>query len=623
MISERERKEISYGMKEKYNLREELLKADQKYLVESPGDHSIEGKTILTWPGYINSMRSVMFASHLGQFKNQRKPSFPQFFTAAENLVGRNSSGYKRMNESVIFRKIVKYEDLVDKPTVAVVFYYDKKKKRYDILQRKDCKDLGEMFGYEYSNEVIDSFEEGDEIEDGTIPYASTSYDPDMNYRYGKDIITMLTLDPFTSEDSAVASDELEDEVQYIETEKRSFTLNPNDYPLNLYGDEIDYKIFPNIGESSKGVLIAARRKFNNQVLFDFKEDMLRKLLDSDPRRYAKGEVVDIEIFCNDENLQDNSFYHQIYEYWVHQNKFYQEIKETCEEIFRSGEKYSANVDYAYDRALKSLDLVKEKWRKKDTAYAGVEVRFTVKRVKGIGPGQKLAGRCGNKFVISEIRPKEQMPYYYDENGNKVHVQLMISLLGIVNRTTAMPLFEMATNFMSKRISQKLRSLRTMREKEKLLFDYIYMFNEDFHRFIKEDTYDKLSKEEKKEFMSYCENVKIHLHNPSMWEKKPIFYRLYDIYEKYKDLFAPDDMYIMKWGRERKCLSPSFISNMYIITLKQTAIKGFSVRGIGAINQKGVPARSYKSKNGSDLYSSTAIRFGESETLRKLGVLVC
>mgnify|MGYP003472872520 FL=1 len=40
----------------------------------------------------------------------------------------------------------------------------------------------------------------------------------------------------------------------------------------------------------------------------------------------------------------------------------------------------------------------------------------------------------GNKSVISDIRKKEDMPYYYDIDGNKVYVQMILNLLAIINR---------------------------------------------------------------------------------------------------------------------------------------------------------------------------------------------
>lgn len=596
-------------MKEKYNLREELLKCDELY----QGDRSIEGKGMLTFPQYINSMRSVMFASHLNQFKNQINPNFPQFFTGGENVVGKYSDGYKRLDEAEVYRKIVKFEGLVENPTVYKLFIYNKTKKRFEVITRQPDEDLVEVFGYRYNTEVIDSFEEGDHIDEGTIAYRSTSYDKHMNYAYGRDVVTTFSLDPFTSEDAAVVSDSLTQDMRTIETEENVATLNDNDFPLNLYGDEFTYKVFPDIGEFSNGILMATRRKFNNQVLFDFKADMLDHVTDTDTKYYLKGRVMDIDIYCNNEDLQDNSFYHQIYNYWCYQTAYYKDIKRTCEEIFASGEEFSQDIDYLYKRACEMLDL-KKKWKEKDSAFSNVQVHILVEREIPLEVGQKVSGRYGNKSVISEIRKKEEMPYYYDENGNKVHVEMILNLFAIINRTTAGVIMELAANFIAKRISQKMKTFTTMKDKEKLLFEFLKIFNEDQYSFLF-NKYKNLSTEKKKEFLSYCENEKIHLNQPSINEKVPFFYRIIELENKYKELLAPDKMYIQKFGREIPCISDSYISNMYTITLKQTAKKGFSVRGIGAINSKGIPERSYKSKAHKDLYSSTAIRFGEFETL--------
>lgn len=207
------------------------------------------------------------------------------------------------------------------------------------------------------------------------------------------------------------------------------------------------------------------------------------------------------------------------------------------------------------------------------------------------------------------------MPYYYDRDGNKVYIELIENLLGVTNRTIAGVIMELSTTFFGKRISEEMRHRKTMKDKEKILFDALKMFNPDEHVYF-HNIYRNLTTDDKKDFLSYCENVKIHFHQPTIDEKVPFFYRMLSIYEKYADLMKPDDLYIYKFGREIKCLQPAYIGNMYCIILKQTGKKGFSVRGIGAVSQKGVPERSYKSKSHKDLYSSTAIRFGESETLK-------
>ncbi|MCO6884256.1 DNA-directed RNA polymerase subunit beta, partial [Pseudomonas aeruginosa] len=57
-----------------------------------------------------------------------------------------------------------------------------------------------------------------------------------------------------------------------------------------------------------------------------------------------------------------------------------------------------------------------------------VKVYLAVKR--RIQPGDKMAGRHGNKGVVSRIMPIEDMPY--DENGNPVDV--VLNPLGVPSR---------------------------------------------------------------------------------------------------------------------------------------------------------------------------------------------
>ena len=207
------------------------------------------------------------------------------------------------------------------------------------------------------------------------------------------------------------------------------------------------------------------------------------------------------------------------------------------------------------------------------------------------------------------------MPYYYDRvTGEKVYVKLILNLLAIINRTTGGPIFEMFTNFASRKVGEEMKLLSTMKEREKLLWDYIGMFNPQQRKEMKA-VYDKLSKKEKEEYLDYCMNVKIHMHQRPAWDTEdPIFYRLSRIADTF-DFIQRDDIYINKWGREIKCLNKACVANMYIMMLKQTSKKGFSVRGAEAINTKELPERSYKSKKFLEKYSSTAIRFGEFESL--------
>jgi hypothetical protein len=333
-----------------------------------------------------------MFTSHLKQFVNLTDPDFPGFFTNGENTVGKHSSGYKKAkHDLVVFRKVEKFKDILEHPYVYKLFVYDTKKNRYDVLTRQDSENLTEVFGYSYDNKVIDSFNEGDIINKDTILYHSKSYDEDMNYRYGKNVPLMYTTEPYTSEDACVVARSLAEEMKSIEINTVSIGVNQNDFLLNLYGRDGRYQPFPNIGEYSNGEVVVKRTLFGNQLLTDFKDSSLNCIQDSDICYYKTGKVIDIDIYCNNENLEDNPFNEQILMYLDSQRKYYEEIVDACEEIIASGKDYTHNVDYLYRRAKDFLNT-KKKWKDNDSLFGNLLIDITLKNDIPLQIGQKLSG---------------------------------------------------------------------------------------------------------------------------------------------------------------------------------------------------------------------------------------
>ena len=125
----------------------------------------------------------------------------------------------------------------------------------------------------------------------------------------------------------------------------------------------------------------------------------------------------------------------------------------------------------------------------------------------------------------------------------------------------------------------------------------------------------KLSTAEKKVVIDEAISDGIYINQSPVKETKPIFYRIKDILDKY-NWIQPDYIYIKDGnGRKIKTLSRHWIGDMYIIKLKQSDRRGFSGRSTGTVDIKGLPTRSFKSKNHMEKHSDSAIRFGEFETL--------
>ncbi|MFD1217142.1 MULTISPECIES: DNA-directed RNA polymerase subunit beta [Microbulbifer] len=119
----------------------------------------------------------------------------------------------------------------------------------------------------------------------------------------------------------------------------------------------------------------------------------------------------------------------------------------------------------------KQLDEVFEDKKKKlesgDDLAPGVlkivKVYLAIKR--RIQPGDKMAGRHGNKGVISVIKPVEDMPY--DENGEPVDV--VLNPLGVPSRMNVGQVLEMHLGMAAKGLGVKIdRMIKEKQEVEKI-----------------------------------------------------------------------------------------------------------------------------------------------------------
>ncbi|MXP67972.1 DNA-directed RNA polymerase subunit beta [Pantoea sp. Aalb] len=96
-----------------------------------------------------------------------------------------------------------------------------------------------------------------------------------------------------------------------------------------------------------------------------------------------------------------------------------------------------------------------------------VKVYLAVKRQ--IQPGDKMAGRHGNKGVISKINPIEDMPY--DENG--MSVDIVLNPLGVPSRMNIGQILETHLGMAAKGIGNKINEMLKKHEKISHLRDFM------------------------------------------------------------------------------------------------------------------------------------------------------
>ena len=595
-------------------LKEELQKLEEKYY----GSDDIFGMTALTRIGYISGNRGIMTTGHLKQAMTPINPEFPKVFTEYENMVGKNSSGIKKAKrEWRVVEKVYKFEEGNHLYTLVVK---DEATGYYDVIQKKLVEDLTEKFGFRYNTEDLDKLNVGDLIPKDSVLYKSTSYDEYNNYRFGVNATFCYTSDVRTTEDAILVSESFADSFRCVEVETIKVSINDNDVLLNLYGDEENYKCFPDVGEYIKDAIICATRRINNeQIFYDFKETNLRKINFGEDVLCIEhgygGKIIDIKVFSNKplEEMQNNEYHDQINRYFINEQRYYKEMKEATEYIVVDDKEHSRNLNYMYK---KSKDILDEniKWSEQPgkAPFSNMIIEFTVEREVPLKEGSKITGLFGNKGVISKIVPDDEMPVL--ENGKIVDV--LFNCLGVVNRLNSFQLFEQSINFVMNRTIDRIKTLETNDQRAAVVFTMIRHFNTRQANEMGE-MYAKLDKDGREEFIQDIYKKGIYVHIPPFWHERPLFDVLSEIYDKYEWL-TPYKMFIKKNGRYRPMMNQFIVGEMYIIRLKQTASKGLSTRSVGGVNLIGVPVKDAQAKENKILYAKTPCRIGIDELLNLL-----
>ena len=608
--------------KEKFNLMVELKKKQEE----------LQGKKKLSligqgdFPGANNVMRATMNIKHQTQHLTIDNPEFPMLYDGKENLTGTHSSFYTKTKKPYEVIAIVKKynERLKGKCNIALYFLHCKKDNSYKIEERKEVENLTENFGFDYNNEFLDNAEIGETIPEGTVLRSSTSYDKNGNVSIGVNGRILFGTHPSVQDDAIIISESFAKRMISNQVIPKTIPINENSILLNLYGKDGEYRGLPNIGDIvSNGILAATRNVKETRMFSDLRDSSLSSInLQSDQVFYGDGEVIDINVYCNNPNIKTNKVNKQLIEYYNDARWFYTEVYKQCKKIINSG---SPNVDKEIHRWMrKSMDYLDTQaiWAFNDNTFSNLMVEILIRKKEPIKIGRKIVGRSGNKTVTSTIWKDEDMPYltedaYTDEfgvvhpKGPQERVELISNPLAIINRTIPMALQEPSVTFILDKTRKHMRKLGSLEEQRDFMFDILDILSPNQARDLRA-IYDELSDREKRKFVESAIDDGISVR----WEAFSTEINLRDnilkVYEKYGDIIKPYNIFMPKpkWGRDIY-VGQDCIGYQYMLLLKQSGERGFSVRSAGAISDESLPEKSHENKIGKLWHSETPIRFGE------------
>lgn len=390
-------------IREKFNLIQELTKKN----AELTGKDRLALCGLGDFNGANNVMRGVMNVKHHSQHLTIDNPEFPYLYDGKENINGEFSSFYTKTDKKYEVIEICKkYEELLKgKCYVVLYFLHCKEDDSYKVVERKEVENLTENFGFEYKNDVIDSLEIGEEIPAGTVLTSSTSYDEYGNTSIGVNGRILYAVHPAVQDDAIIVSESFAKRMVTNNVQSKTIPISDTTIMLNLYGKDGEYQGLPNIGDVVTNGIIAATRQIKESRMFsDMRDVSLCNInFQTDRLCYGDGEVVDINVYCNNPNIKVNKANKILIQYYNDSRWFYTKVYKTCKKIINSGsDKVDKNIHHWMRIAMNHLDT-HAVWAYNDNVFSNMMVEILIRRKDQLNVARKIVGRAGNKTCIEFI----------------------------------------------------------------------------------------------------------------------------------------------------------------------------------------------------------------------------
>lgn len=555
------------------------------------------GISAMGFPDKNSAVRSDMASKHAIQSLNLIDPEFPYVFGGAEQTFGQRSSwNQKTKGNFKLMKTFVKYPEAPNSVTLYIFKNLDNNK-YYGYLYEPSVN-LNECYGFEVRDCIRDKFKDGDVLPKDTPIYQSSSF-RDGLYNNVRNFRTMYTIIPDITEDAVVVSDYVMDSMGFKFVYKISIEIGNKSFLLNSYGNDKVYKPFPDIGEEINDDIIMAIRE--NALWSSRAEARVQHL--SDKKLYGTGIITDIDIKTNIDIPNEQFNY-----YANAEKEWYSNIYNYLKDVIDDPELDDTCIHDIYSAADKYLQDAK--WVNEEYTI-NTRITFTVTRPFKACVGQKMAGRMGNKSVISEIRAREDMPI--TDDGRPIDV--IQNGIAPVSRIIAFTLYECEMTFMAERLHQNLNKrysegLIDMEEYMRLVFKFINIFNEE------EATKLRAVYESNKQvaFQDVFEGPTIYLH------EKPLSENIRDRVirakqePEFKGIFKKYIIYSKLKKRRVACPTPAAIGYMSFWCLKQEPTKAMSAVATGRTTAYDNPVKTKAFSKNLRQFSDNAIKFGEYDT---------
>lgn len=607
------------------NMNVENVISDLRERIDKP-EHMLGRSLLQPFCNTNSGSRKLMHSTHLEQRLPLLHPEVPFVQTGYENEFGKYASSYyEAIDDYVVLSKVQKFQDNPNHHYFLIV--QNIRTGELDIIEKIDYEFITETYGFLFNNSALDRLEPIDFdsqnatdrniIHKGKVYKKSMAYDEYNNRRDGVNLLTAYISTAQNTEDSVIISESAAKKLASPLIKPVTIIVNENDILLNIYGNEFNYKSFPDIGEEVAGNLLAvARREKKEESLFTHSYNRLTDFLMSDEKFMVSGKVIDIDVYCNNPDTINQSLYNtQIKKYNDNKMNYLSQIVHTVKTI-QENNNNELSMSYDLQKFLyEANNVLNGMLYINDKPFAGTIVKITVLEENEIKVGDKVSDRYGGKGVVSFIKPDNEMPII--NNDRREAVDILFNSCTCVGRLNPGQMFETSTTFIGKKlIDFILLEILDVDQVLELVREYFELLGTQMDEFI-EDMLDLNNPEEVKE--EYARSLVQD--NGIMVSLEPIsnsmtidqLAKLYDefTWAKPYDMIMPirNSNGQIRYVRSRR---PMIIGNKYIYRLKQYGQDKFSVTSLSATNIRNLNTRSKANKQYKSPFTRTPIRFGEN-----------
>lgn len=412
---------------------EELSELDPR-LLSVAADYSFVGN--------CSTARLVMHSNHIASRPSLIRPEKKQsVISGIEYELGKYIDDVKAEYNCVVrgtVPKVVNNPELNPETSLFVEFERDGEI-FLDLIDIPNHRSKHTYFGYDLiPTEELQNIRYGSPLAEGTILAKTRSLANDHSYMYGVNANVAMMADKAGAEDGYIVSESFLKKIEFTTISKRVIHLDRDTIPINLYGDDEVFKMFPDIGETvnAAGILFATRERDDYFSIVDINNEGISEIDYNfdDPVHVPKGsKVIDIKVYkgTNPKKVFSDNISEQLEKYYQLQYAYYDSIVKNYYTLLREAKQmYGSNfrprlTPRMHDLVTEAMIFLaardsKRKLKKDKKDIEQYRVEITCMSVVRPHNAFKLSDCAAAKGVICEVRPDDQMPF--DDFGNRVDV---------------------------------------------------------------------------------------------------------------------------------------------------------------------------------------------------------